>query len=158
MPAATLQIEIKKPALSKDITTFGPKTSLVSFAEQSRTTFRNSPGRLSIILSNPEKFIHLTPEKTLQIVIQDAESLGIDLKDNIVDYRQINHHYDFHSLEPGLNWMRPEQNTPIKGLVLAGDYTMQPYFATMEGAVVSGQRAATIILDKKNPVMKSTPR
>ncbi|MEK1830445.1 FAD-dependent oxidoreductase [Priestia megaterium] len=30
--------------------------------------------------------------------------------------------------------MRPSQETPIKGLILAGDYTEQPYFATMEGA------------------------
>lgn len=152
MPAATFQLDLKKPSLPKDITTFGPKTSMASFSEQSRTTFRHVPGRLSIILSTPEKFLKMTPKETLQTILEDARNLGIDLSENIVDYRQINHHYDFHSLEPGYNWMRPEQNTPIEGLVLAGDYTMQPYFATMEGAVVSGQKAAHIILANKNPL------
>lgn len=152
MPAATLQIDLTKPSISKDITTFGPGTSLASFAEQSRTTFRRSAGRLSIILSNPEKFLTMTPEETLEVVLQDAKYLGMDLTEEVIDYRQINHHYDFHSLEPGCNWLRPEQNTPISGLVLAGDYTMQPHFATMEGAVVSGQKAAKIILEKKNPL------
>lgn len=150
MPAATFQLELIKPSLPKDITTFGPKTSMISFAEQSRTTFRHATGRLSIILSNPEKFLTMTPEDTLQIVLQDARKLGIDLmEEDVIDYRQVNHHYDFHSLEPGYNWMRPEQNTPVEGLVLGGDYTMQPYFATMEGAVVSGQKAAQVILKNK---------
>lgn len=153
MPAATFQMELKKPALPKDITTFGPKTSLASFAEQSRTTFRHVPGRLSIILSNPEKFLKMPPDETLRIVLRDAKHLGMDIADDVVEYRQINHHFDFHSLEPGHNWMRPEQNTPIQGLVLAGDYTMQPYFATMEGAVVSGQKAAQVILENKNPLL-----
>lgn len=150
MPAATFQIDLKKPALPKDITTFGPKTSLASFAEQSRTTFRNSSGRLSIILSHPEFFLEKTPEETLKIVLKDAKKLGMDLEDLVLDFRKVDHEYDFHSLEPGHQWLRPGQNTPVEGLILAGDYTWQPYFATMEGAVVSGQKAAQIIIKHKN--------
>ncbi|WP_337017007.1 NAD(P)/FAD-dependent oxidoreductase [Oceanobacillus massiliensis] len=149
MPAVTFQLELTKRALPKDITTFGPGTALASFAEQSRTTFRHAHGRLSIILAEPEKFLDMEPEETLKIVLQDAKKLGMDLEKHLVNYRQINHHYDFHSLEPGNNWLRPEQNTPVDGLVLAGDYTMQPFFATMEGAVVSGNKAAEIILNQK---------
>jgi uncharacterized protein with NAD-binding domain and iron-sulfur cluster len=33
-------------------------------------------------------------------------------------------------------------------LVLAGDYTNQEFLATMEGAVVSGNLAAKVILDE----------
>lgn len=146
MPAATLQIELKKPALPKDITTFGPRTSMISFAEQSRSTFRHVPGRLSIILAAPDNFLTMTPGETLKHVLKDAEQLGINIENDIIDYRQINHDHDFYSLEPGNDWMRPEQKTPIPGLVLAGDYTRQPYFATMEGAVISGQKAAKIAL------------
>lgn len=56
MPAACLQIELSEPAYPVDITTFAPLTCMSSFAEQSRTTFQQSKGRLSIILSPPEKF------------------------------------------------------------------------------------------------------
>jgi 15-cis-phytoene desaturase len=52
----------------------------------------------------------------------------------------------FHCLAPGYNHLRPEQKTPVKGLTLAGDYTRQPLFSTMEGAVLSGQRAAEAII------------
>lgn len=88
---------------------------------------------------------------TYALEFTHAKDLGLDISDAVIDYRKINHDYDFHSLEPGHNWLRPRQNTPVSGLVLAGDYTMQPYFSTMEGAVVSGQRAAKVILKRKNP-------
>ncbi|AGT32054.2 hypothetical protein M493_08905 [Geobacillus genomosp. 3] len=39
----------------------------------------------------------------------------------------------------------PHEGTDGPGLTLAGDYTRQPYFATMEGTVVSGERAATVV-------------
>jgi 15-cis-phytoene desaturase len=145
MPAVSFQIEMTEPALPMDITTFGPYTCLTSFAEQSRTTFQKSKGRLSIILSPPEKFLHLEPEETLEIVLQDAKKIGMDLKNKIIDYRQVNHVYDFHSLKPGFQKLRPTEQTPIKGLILAGDYTKQPYFATMEGATLSGKKAAELV-------------
>jgi len=145
MPAVSFQIELTEPALPLDITTFAPTTSLASLAEQSRTTFRESKGRLSIILTPPERFLPLKPEETLEIVIQDAKKVGIHLDNKILDYRQINHFYDFHTLEPGNQKLRPTQKTPIQGLILAGDYTRQPYFATMEGATVSGIKAAALI-------------
>ena len=42
------------------------------------------------------------------------------------------------------------QKTPIPGLVLAGDYTRQKFYTTMEGAVLSGIAAANIILKEKD--------
>ena len=45
---------------------------------------------------------------------------------------------------PGL--LRPDNVTPLPGVVLAGDYTASDYPATLETAVRSGQAAATAIL------------
>ncbi|KAK4531941.1 hypothetical protein CCYA_CCYA10G2798 [Cyanidiococcus yangmingshanensis] len=42
----------------------------------------------------------------------------------------------------GLQPYRPAQKTPIPNFFLAGDYTQQMYFASMEGAVLSGKLAA----------------
>lgn len=42
----------------------------------------------------------------------------------------------------GLQPYRPAQKTSIKNFFLAGDYTQQMYFASMEGAVLSGKLAA----------------
>ncbi|GGK14481.1 phytoene desaturase [Caldalkalibacillus thermarum] len=149
MPAVTIQIDLDRPALPTDRTTFGPGTCLASFAEQSRTTFKHVPGRLSIILTPPEKFLNMPAEEVLSSVIRDAKQLGMDIKPHIRDFRVISHHADFYSFAPkGYHKQRPGQQTPIRGLKLAGDYTKQPYFATMEGAVVSGLDAAKAILSE----------
>ena len=43
---------------------------------------------------------------------------------------------------PGCQQLRPDQTTPIPNFFLAGDYTMQRYLASMEGAVLSGKLCA----------------
>ena len=47
---------------------------------------------------------------------------------------------------PGVDALRPTQQTTIDGLVLAGDWTQTSWPATMEGAVRSGYLAAEVIL------------
>jgi hydroxysqualene dehydroxylase len=46
------------------------------------------------------------------------------------------------------NKLRPSNQTPIKGLYLAGDYTDTGYPSTLEGAVLSGKTAAELISKK----------
>ena len=47
------------------------------------------------------------------------------------------------SCRPGL--VRPENTTPVRGLVLAGDYTVSDYPATLEAAIRSGVAAADLV-------------
>jgi 15-cis-phytoene desaturase len=118
------------------------------FAEQSRTTFTRESGRLSAILYPPSEFIKMDPEHVLEKVYSDAESLNLPLRELARRYRIVNHKHDFYAMEPGTEEMRPPQKTPVPGLVLAGDYTKQPWSASMEGAVVSGRLAAEAVLAK----------
>jgi squalene-associated FAD-dependent desaturase len=50
------------------------------------------------------------------------------------------------SVRPGLDAIRPTQQTPIANLILAGDWTRTGWPATMEGAVRSGYLAAEGVL------------
>jgi squalene-associated FAD-dependent desaturase len=50
------------------------------------------------------------------------------------------------SPEPGVDRWRPKQETSIRGLFLAGDWTATGWPATMEGAVRSGYLAAEAVL------------
>ena len=50
------------------------------------------------------------------------------------------------SPEPGVDRWRPKQETRIRGLFLAGDWTDTGWPATMEGAVRSGYLAAEAVL------------
>ncbi len=144
MSACTLQLELSKPALKKDITTFGPGTDMVSFAEQSRSTFRKSKGRLSVILDNSKEYEDMSEEKLLPVVVEQLSSLGVQLDGKVLKARKVAEKNEFYSLCKGHQLMRPGQYTGIEGLVLAGDYTRTSSFATMEGAVISGKKAAKI--------------
>jgi 15-cis-phytoene desaturase len=46
---------------------------------------------------------------------------------------------------PGCQQLRPTQDTPIANFFMAGDYTMQRYLASMEGAVLSGKLCAEAV-------------
>ena len=52
---------------------------------------------------------------------------------------------------PGCQQMRPDQRSPIPNFFLAGDYTMQRYLASMEGAVLSGKLCAQAISEGAMP-------
>ena len=144
-PAVTLQMELDEPSLPTDHTMFSPHTVLASYAEQSRTTFQQVPGRLSIDMGQSATFINADPETIYQAAMKDAARLGINIEGKVRRYRVVSHPADFYGLVPGTESMRPSQKTPVPGLTLAGDYTAQPLFATMEGAVLSGRRAAEAV-------------
>ena len=56
---------------------------------------------------------------------------------------------------PGCQKIRPSQATPINNFFLTGDYTMQRYLASMEGAVLSGKLCADKINDSKHKFSQS---
>lgn len=146
MSACSLQIELKYPALKKDITTFAPGTNIVSLAEQSRSTFQCSKGRLSLILGNPKEFAEKSKDEILSVILPQLKSVGINIENSIIRAEKVSENNDFYSLGKGSQSLRPTQYTGIKGLILAGDYTLTPSFATMEGAVISGEKAAKICI------------
>ncbi|MFD2610873.1 hydroxysqualene dehydroxylase [Paenibacillus gansuensis] len=148
MSDVTVQVETSVPMMEMDRTTFAPGTCIGSFGEQSRTTFRHVPGRQSYILTPPERFINMSDEEVFAVFLQDAERIGLKMKDHLLDYMVIRMKDHFHTVEPGHAWRRPTQKTVIPGLYLAGDYTKQPMFTTMEGAVISGHRAADAVMGK----------
>jgi 15-cis-phytoene desaturase len=49
--------------------------------------------------------------------------------------------------KPGLDALRPTQQSPIKNLYLAGGYTIQKFYDSMEGAVSSGRLAARTLVN-----------
>jgi len=59
--------------------------------------------------------------------------------------RMVTHPEAVFSVTPGIDRLRPKQQTPIANLALAGDWTATGWPATMEGAVRSGYLAAEAI-------------
>ena len=133
--------------MPKDRTTFTPTTMIASFTEESRSTFKKSKGRVSVILVSCEKFKKLSDKELLNLVKEEFLKIGLSIEKKILDYRVVRHIDKFYDFSFNNDHFRPEAKTSIKGLYLAGDYTRQKWYSTMEGAVVSGIEAANIILD-----------
>lgn len=146
MPYVTVQFEAKEKLAHADHTLFGPGTQLGSFSEQSRTTFKRDTGRASIILVDPDELIDLPDEDIWAKAHASLQQIGLDGANTMTDYRVVRSPDSFYRLSTGNEQHRPRQTTPIPGLFLAGDYTRQPLLATMEGATISGQRAARALL------------
>ncbi len=143
--AVSVQLDLNEPLLSGDFTNFSDN-ALCCFAEQSRTTFTSTAGRFSAILYPPGRFLGLDNRDIIKEVDAAAEALNLPLRGNVQRYRVIRHHHDFYKMLPGTEKLRPRQATPLPGLSLAGDYTKQPFSASMEGAVLSGELAAEAVL------------
>ncbi len=145
MPEVNLQLEFTRAVWPADRAVFGVGTSLITFTEQSRTTFKDKPGRLSIILTPPEAIIGMKDADIFEIFRRDAPRLGID-PSRVSGYRVVRHPTDFYLLSQHMNKRRPGTTTAVQGLFLAGDYVQQSFMATMEGAILSGNAAAREVI------------
>lgn len=146
MSACTIQPSLSRPAFGRDVTVFGPGTDMVSFAEQSHSTFKEFPGRLSVILGNPADYIEKSTDEIVKTVLDEMKSLSLCLEGTVNSVRKVYEKDKFYSLGKGQQKLRPLQKTAIPGLFLAGDYTLTSSFATMEGAVKSGRAAAKAVI------------
>jgi len=147
IPSVNLQFEADEPMMPIDRATFGAQSALSCFSEQSRTTFTHVPGRVSIILYPSQKYLEMDDDQIFKEVSCEAERLGCPFP-AVRAYRVTRQVDDHYSIVPGSETNRPGQRTPVPGLSLAGDFTRQRFLISMEGAAVSGKRAARSAMEE----------
>ena len=81
-----------------------------------------------------------------RILDELARAFPIGRGAKLVRARVVTEHAATFSAVPGVDRWRPPQASPVRNLVLAGDWTATGWPATMEGAVRSGYLAAEAIL------------
>jgi squalene-associated FAD-dependent desaturase len=110
-----------------------------------RGQLHNTHGLIAVVISATGKHTDLSHE-------QLAEQIHLELCNAIgtlpapLWHKVITEKRATFSCDAGL--ARPRQDTPLRGLFLAGDYTEGDYPATLEGAIRSGVKSAKLILDK----------
>jgi uncharacterized protein with NAD-binding domain and iron-sulfur cluster len=86
-------------------------------------------------------------EETIRAVIDELASVWHDVRRaQLVHARLVTEHRAVVSMLPGVERLRPEQQSPIANLHMAGDWTRTGWPGTMEGAVRSGYLAAESVL------------
>jgi squalene-associated FAD-dependent desaturase len=104
-------------------------------------------GLIAVVISAEGLHQALTNEELAQKVIRELhEQLGIP--DVPLWHKVIAEKRATFSCE--VNLQRPAHATPLANLLLAGDFTAGDYPATLEGAVMSGIRAANAIIAPNN--------
>jgi len=108
---------------------------------------------LQLVLTPGDPFIAQSNEAIAQHVLKQVHELFPSSRElNMTWYSVVKLAQSLYREAPGMDAYRPNQKTPVDNFFLAGSYTQQDYIDSMEGATISGRRAAKVILEslKKN--------
>ncbi len=109
---------------------------------------QGSGSLLQLVLTPGDPFIKENNENIANHVLKQVHELFPSSRElNMTWYSVVKLAQSLYREAPGMDVFRPSQNTPINNFFLAGSYTQQDYIDSMEGATISGRKAAKAILD-----------
>ncbi|MEG4318517.1 MULTISPECIES: 15-cis-phytoene desaturase [unclassified Microcoleus] len=103
---------------------------------------------LELVLAPAKDWIGKSDEDIVAATMVELEKLFPDQipePAKLLKYHVVKTPRSVYKATPGRQECRPTQTTPISNFYLTGDYTMQRYLASMEGAVLSGKLTAQAI-------------
>ena len=108
---------------------------------------KKRPAYLSAVISGAHDIVDLPRSRILRIALEDVKKVlpGCD-STTLVHSVIIKEKRATFSPTNEIESLRPSTQTPIKNLFLAGDWTNTGLPATIEGAVMSGVRAARAVM------------
>jgi zeta-carotene desaturase len=139
-------------AAGMDNLLYTPDADFSCFADLALTSpsdyYREGQGSLlQLVLTPGDPFIKENNEAIAQHVLSQVHELFPSSRSlNMTWYSVVKLAQSLYREAPGMDPFRPDQATPIPNFFLAGSYTQQDYIDSMEGATISGKRAAKAIL------------
>lgn len=103
---------------------------------------------LELVLAPAKDWIGRSDEDIVEATMVELEKLfpeQIPHQAKLLKYKVVKTPRSVYKAVPGCQEFRPDQTSPIRNFYLTGDYTMQRYLASMEGAVLSGKLTAQAI-------------
>jgi 15-cis-phytoene desaturase len=103
---------------------------------------------LELVLAPAKDWISKSDQEIVAATMAELETLfpeEIPHKAKLLKSHVVKTPRSVYKATPGRQAHRPSQRTPIPNFYLSGDYTMQRYLASMEGAVLSGKLTAQAI-------------
>lgn len=108
-----------------------------------------------VVISASREVVETESEVIQQRVLNELAAVWPVIREaRLLAARQVTEHRAVFSVTPGVEHLRPRQQSPWPNLQLAGDYTQTGWPATMEGAVRSGFLAAENILNRRGIPVK----
>jgi 15-cis-phytoene desaturase len=105
---------------------------------------------LELVFAPAKDWIHRSDEDIVTATLEELEKLfpqhfGGSDQAKLLKFKVVKTPLSVYKTVPGCQQLRPDQTSPIANFFLAGDYTMQRYLASMEGAVLSGKLCAAAV-------------
>ncbi|MGB8702145.1 MAG: 9,9'-di-cis-zeta-carotene desaturase [Thermosynechococcaceae cyanobacterium] len=141
-----------KEAAGLDNLLYSADADFSCFADLALTSpkdyYREGEGSLlQVVLTPGDRFIKMSNEDIAHHALQQVQDLFPSSKDlKMTWYSVVKLAQSLYREAPGMDPYRPDQTTPIANFFLAGSYTQQDYIDSMEGATISGRRAARAVL------------
>ncbi len=155
VPVINLHLWFDRKLTDIDHLLFSRSPLLSVYADMSNTCREYAnPDRsmLELVLAPAKDWISKSDEEIVQATLTELEKLfpqhftGEDTA-KLLKYHVVKTPRSVYKATPGRQNYRPSQQTPIDNFYLTGDYTMQRYLASMEGAVLSGKLTARAITE-----------
>jgi len=153
VPVINVHLWFDRKLTDIDHLLFSRSPLLSVYADMSNTcrAYAN-PNRsmLELVLAPAEDWIGKSDAEIVAATMSELEKLfpthfsGAEPA-QLLKYHVVKTPRSVYKATPGRQQYRPAQKTPIANFYLTGDYTMQRYLASMEGAVLSGKLTAQAI-------------
>ncbi len=154
VPVINVHLWFDRKLTNIDHLLFSRSPLLSVYADMSNTCKEYSnPDRsmLELVLAPAKDWISESDEEIIAATMAELEKLfpeEIPQGAKLLKYHVVKTPRSVYKATPGRQQHRPIQTTPIKNFYLTGDFTMQRYLASMEGAVLSGKLTAQAIAQK----------
>ena len=152
VPVITAQLWFDRQVTHVDNILFNPDGRIPVYADLANTTPAYAFGgksRMEFCVAPARDLMDLPDDEIVRRVKANVDATFPDtappariVKSTIVRIPQ-----SVYWPKPGIDHLRPTQKTPIANLFLAGGYTTQDFYDSMEGAVASGRLAATALME-----------
>ena len=165
VPVINLHLWFDRKLTDIDQLLFSRSPLLSVYADMSNTCrgYAN-PERsmLELVLAPAKDWISKSDEEIIAATISELEKLfpnhfGVENPTKLLKYHIVKTPRSVYKAVPGRQQYRPSQKTPIRNFYLTGDYTMQRFLASMEGAVLSGKLTAQAIAEAPPVASLSLP-
>ncbi len=153
VPVINIHLWFDRKLTDIDHLLFSRSPLLSVYADMSNTCreYENAErSMLELVLAPAHDWVKRSDEDIVAATMDELKNLfpvHFDTDDpaTLLKYKIVKTPRSVYKATPGRQQDRPSQVTPISNFYLTGDYTMQRYLASMEGAVLSGKLTAQAI-------------
>ncbi len=151
VPVINIQIWFDRKLTDIDHTLFSrsPLLSVYSDMSNSCEEYKNpDKSMLSLVFAPAADWIDKSDDEIMAATLGELAKLfpqHLPAPAQVLKFCVVKTPRSIYTAIPGREQFRPHQATPIDNFFLTGSYTAQPFFGSMEGAVLSGKLTAQLV-------------